>query len=319
MMLTTIGLRRLRIALAASVLAVLGLAGCGGGSGDQVDPFRPSRVFGFGDEATVLNADGTKYSINGFATGTTTVDCSISPLWIQVAASAYGFVFPQCNPNNVTAPPNRILATVGARAADLVAQIDGQVNNGGGFTGGDLSFVYIGTNDVVAQFQRYPAVGEPELTAEVQAAGRLEAGQINRLADLGTKVVVVTIPNLGLAPIAGGRTTDSAALLGRLTNAYNTALRSNIFNDGRRIGLALLDEYVQAVATAADAGNSGLTFVNARDAACAVPLPNCTPNTLVSAVASPTTWLWADDIHLGAGGQNSLGAIASSRATTNPF
>ena len=314
-MLTRIGLRRALIALAASTL---GLAACGGGSGNQVETFHPSRVLGFGDESTVINPDGTKYSINGFTAGSTNIDCSVSPLWIQVVANSYGFVFPDCNPNNVTAPPHRILATVGARAADLGTQIDRQVN-GGGFADGDISFVYIGVNDVIAQFQRYPAVGETELTTEVQAAGLLEATQINRLADLGTKVVVATIPNMGLAPIAGGRTTDNAGLLQRLSTAYNTALRSNIYNDGRRIGLALLDEYVQSVAAAADAGNSGVTFVNARDAACAVPLPNCTPNTLVSADASATTWLWADNTHLSAGGQNSLGAIAASRATANPF
>ena len=315
MKLTTNGLRRvLAGALAASAL---GLASCGGGN-STVETFHPTRVFGFGDESTVINADGTKYSINGFTSGTTTIDCSVSPLWIQIAASAYGLVFPDCNPDNVTAPVSRILATVGARATDLVSQVDGQVN-GGGFASGDISFVFIGVNDVLAQFQRYPAVSEPELTAELQTAGQLEASQINRLADLGSKVVVVTLPDMGLTPLAGGRTTDNAGLLTRLTTAYNTAMRSAIYNDGRRIGLALLDEYVQSVAAAADAGNANVTFVNARDAACAVPLPNCTPNTLVSGTASATTWLWADNTHLSAGGQNSLGSIASSRATSNPF
>ena len=314
MMLTTTRLRRSLVAVVASAL---GLAACGGSS-STADPFTATRVLGFGDESSVINTDGTKYSINGFTSGTSTIDCTVSPLWIQVAATQYGFVFPECNVNGVTAPTSRILATVGARASDLVTQIDSQVS-AGGFGTGDISFVYIGVNDVIAQFQRYPAVSEPDLIAELKTAGTLEATQINRLADLGSKVVVATIPNLGLTPLAGGRDTDNAALLKRLSDAYNSAMRSTLYNDGHRIGLALFDEYVISAATVADDGTSGATFVNARDAACAVPLPNCTPSTLVSPDASATTWLWADNYHLSAGGQNSLGSLASSRATSNPF
>jgi hypothetical protein len=227
-------------------------------------------------------------------------------------------VFPQCNPGNVLSPVSRIYATVGATAADIAAQIDIQANNGG-FVDGDLSTVLIGMNDVVAQYRQYPAVGEPQLTANVEAAGLAAALQVNRLADLGTKVVVSTIADMGLAPIAGGRTTDSAGLLSRLSERYNAALRASIYNDGRRIGLVLLDQYVQVVAATADAGTSGTTFINAKDAYCAVPLPACTTNTPISGDANPSTWLWADNTHLSAGGQAGLGSIASSRATSNPF
>lgn len=304
------------VATAASVLLV---AACGGGgSGDAVSTFRASRVLAFGDESSVINTNGTKYSINGYTANTTTIDCTVNPLWVQTVATAYGLVYPDCNPTGVTAPVSRILATVGARAADLVTQVDKQANNGG-FAAGDLSIVFIGVNDIIGQFNQYPAVGEPQLTANVTAAGLLEASQINRLADAGSKVVVTTIYDLGLSPLAGGRTTDNAGLLSRLTTAYNTALRANITNDGRRIGLALFDEYTQSVATAADAGNSGVTFVNARDAACAVALPNCNSSTLVSGIASGATWFWADNTHLSSGAQASLGAVVTSRATNNPF
>ena len=302
------------VAVAASTALV---TACGGG-GSPTNTFHASRVLAFGDESSVIGTDGSKYSVNGFTPNTTTIDCSVNPLWVQTVATAYGLVFPDCNTSGVTAPASRILATVGAKAADLVVQVDRQANNGG-FATGDLSIVFIGINDIVGQFNQYPAVGEPQLTANVTAAGLLEALQINRLADAGSKVVVATVYDMGLTPLAGGRATDSAGLLSRLTTAYNTALRANITNDGRRIGLALFDEYVQSAASAADAGNSGVTFVNARDAACAVPLPGCNANTLVSGTATGASWLWADNTRLGSGGQASLGSVVASRASNNPF
>ena len=73
------------------------LAACGGG--DQVDPFKPTRVLAFGDELSVIEADGRKYSINAFkqitaTDGTvtddpTTLDCARNPLWVQNVASSF--------------------------------------------------------------------------------------------------------------------------------------------------------------------------------------------------------------------------------------
>ena len=307
-----------RAALCASVLGASALlAACGGGSQSQT--FTATRVIAFGDEFSVMNDDGSKYSVNALVSGSTTaLDCTGNPVWIQAVAAFYGLVFPQC-PGTAVSPVSRILAANGATVADLSAQIDRQLSNGG-FVSGDLVTVLVGANDVVAQFARYPNAGEPELLATLDAAGVALALQVNRLADLGAKVLISTIPDIGLTPFAGNRAAGSTdpnpALLSRLSTRFNDAMLANLKNDGRRIGLIQLDEFL--VATDRATGLGGGSFVNSTRAACAVALPGCNTNTLV-AEAVNVNWLWADNRHLGPGGQLSLGSLAITRARNNPF
>ena len=304
-----------RSVLCAGLTAAGLLAACGGGK--QSEPFHATRVLAFGDETSVINSDGSKYTVNGVTAGTTTLDCTINPIWVQKVAAVYGLVFPQCNPAAVVSPTSLIAATNGAKAVDLVLQVD-QLVSSGGFVANDLATVLVGANDVVAQFQQYPAVSEAQLIVNVQAAAVTTGLQVNRMADLGAKVLISTIPDMGLTPFAGGRGTGTAALLSRLSDAYNKKLRATFVDDGFRIGLISLHDYVHGSAGAADAAVSGTAFVNAKDAACAIALPACSTQTLVSN-ASGTTWFWADSLHLGAGAQAGLGALATSRLSINPF
>ena len=183
---------------AGAAMAVL-LASCGGG--EQVQQFHATRVFAFGDETSVINSDGTKYSINALTT-TGTTDCASNPLWVQSIAALYGLVFPQCNVNAVPGPTSRIYATVGARVANLSLQIDQQIN-AGGFADGDLATVLIGANDIIDQFQQYPGVSEDQLNANLEQAASDLAAQVNRLADLGVKVIVVTAPDMPMPSMPG--------------------------------------------------------------------------------------------------------------------
>lgn len=311
-----------RAVVGAGVLAVAALlASCGGGS--QVETFRPSRVIAFGDEFSVINPNGSKYTVNALAAGSTTqFDCGSNPIWTQVLAAGYGLVFPQCPGAGSTAPVSRIYAANGATVADLAAQIDDHLNNGGGFAKGDLVTVLVGANDVVAQFQQYPALGEDRLTANLAAAGTALAQQVNRLAGYGAKVLIVTVPDMGLTPFAGdrsaGSTNSNPALLTRLSIAFNDALLANILNDGRKIGLVQLDQYLKGADTATIDGDSGYPYTNTTLVACAVALPDCSTGTLVPAAVS-ANWLWADNRHLSATGQASLGSLALSRVQNNPF
>ena len=173
-------------ALRAGLLAAsaIGLASCGGGS--QVQTFVAGRVIAFGDEMSVINNDGSKYTVNALAVGSTTqLDCATNPIWIQSVAAIYGQVFPQC-PGTVAAPPSRIYAANKAVVADLAVQIDAHVSNGG-FVATDLVTVLVGANDVVAQFQQYPTVGEAQLTDNLTAAGAALAAQVNRIAGTAPK------------------------------------------------------------------------------------------------------------------------------------
>ena len=312
----------------AGVAAAVGLVACGGG--DQVETFSPNRAIAFGDENSVIDdsasaGNGRKYTINGTISDTDpTLDCRRLPLWIQVLAAPYQLTFPQCNNGTtpVASPTGRIRAVAGAKVADLSAQIDAQQAESA-FTSKDLVTVLIGQNDVLAQYATYPGVGEAQLIANVEAAGATLGTQVNRIADAGAKVLVATIPNLGLTPFAlaeraANSDIDRAALLTRMTERFNASMRATVVNDGRKIGLILLDEYIGIVVRIVNGGG----FSNVTDAACdttkAPLLLDCTTFTLVSG-AGASTYLWADRTHLSAGGQQALGTLASERAANNPF
>lgn len=309
-----------RAALGATLLASAALlAACGGGQ--RVQTFYPTRVIAFGDELSVINANGTKYSVNALVSGTSQIDCASNPIWVQYVAAGYALAFPQC-PGVTTDPVSRIYATVGATVGDIAGQIDAHLTNGGGFAAGDLVTVLAGANDVVAQFQQYPAVGEDQLLENVAAAGAALANQVNRLAASGAKVLIVTIPDMGLTPFAGDRSVGSTdgnpARLTRLSTKFNDALLVNLLNDGHKIGLVQLDQYLKSVENAVLRGQTGSGFSNTTLVACAVALPNCTTNTLVPDAAN-ANWLWADARRLSANGQASLGTLALSRSRSNPF
>ena len=316
--------------LAAAVGAAL-LAACGGGQ--QVETFRANRVLAFGDETSVINTDGTKYSVNAVQVADNTkLDCSGNPIWIQNVVAVYGLVFPECNLLPVAAPVSRIYATAGARVAGIGPQVDRHIASGG-FTEKDMVTMLAGANDILDQYAQYPGVTEVQLTINVEQAGADLATQVNRIANLGAKVLLATTPDMSYTPFALAEETANpgrAALLSRLSERFNAKLRANIMNDGRKIGLIKLDEYVKSVAKARLVG-AGI-FVNTTLAAClpSAPLPTCTTKTLgtdaaaVPTPATPTvadgiTWLWADATHLSAGGHVSLGSLAVTRALNNPF
>ena len=324
-----------RAAIGCGVLATaLLLASCGGG-GDQVSDFEPKRIIAFGDESSVIldidgNANGHKFSVNGTSSAVLmTIDCHQHPLWFQLVASAFGtYVFPTCNPagSAVFDPPNRIRATVGARAADLAAQIDAQLAESG-FHDGDLVTVLVGVNDVLAQYAQYPNVSEVDLTREVETAGNLVGRQVNRLADMDAKVIIATIPDVGLSPYAIAEKlahidTDRQKLIERLVQKFNAALRAEIVNDGRRIGLVLMDESVQQVVKFPGTSDIQVVNVPACDLSKSSLVPpsilDCTDFTLIAGI-NGNSYLWADDRHLASGGQALLGNLAANRARGNPF
>jgi len=315
------------------VTAAMLLAVACGGSGEPTTRFRASRVIAFGDESSLIvdlagDANGHKYSVNATVSDTDpTIACAVNPIWIQSVATLYGLVFPQCNPGPIPdpAPVSRIRAALGARSADLAAQIDAQQAESP-LHSGDMVTVMVGANDVLAQYAQYPTVGEAELIANLEAAGAETGRQLNRLADTGAKVLVSTIVDMGFTPFAANENRantdiDRAALLSRLTARYNAGMRATMVNDGRRIGLVLLDEYIGSVAK--NLGLGGFTNVNTGvcDLTKSTLTPpsslDCTAQTFIS--GGTPTYLWADNLHLSATGQSSLGTLALSRAENNPF
>lgn len=302
-------------ALWAALLALL-LAGCGGGT-SQYDPFVPARLFSFGDEASTINPDGSTYSVNGLdAYGN--FDCTVLPIWTESLAASFGLVFAQCNRDNIADPQARSWAAPGAKVADVAAQIDTQIA-AGGFRDRDLTTVFVGINDVLELYAQYPVRSEADLAAEASARGEQAAQQVNRLVAFGAKVIVVNLPDLGFTPYAANQNllnsdTDRAALISRLTAAFNQQLGVKILLDGRYVGLVQLDQRSQVLARAGTA----LGFDNVTTPVCTAALPACTTATLIPG-GSAGGYLWADDRWFATGGQNQIATLAIDRARHNPF
>ena len=320
----------LRNSLAALMVAA-GLSSCGGGS--QLVAFAPTRFIAFGDETSVIDSTGRKFTINALKTDLTTLDCSLNPIWIQALTNYYGLVFAQCNPAAVAPPTAFIRAAANAKVADVVAQVDAQVA-AGGFAETDLVTVLAGANDILTLYKQYPAVPYEQLKVSVEAAGSLLATQVNRIAALGGKVIVSTVPDLGLTPYAlaekaanvgTSADADRAAILVTLTKRFNDKLIVGLVNNGRTTGLIFTDELVQTMVKFPS--NYGL--LNVVDPVCDIskaPLVSaCTTQTLVPLVAPATTaptgdtHLWADGSQLSTAGHRNFGSLAVTRARGNPF
>lgn len=311
------------VKLAAAALSLALLASCGGG--DRVEPFAPKRLLSFGDEDSVIedvnnDANGRKFTINALKADNVSLDCSANAIWIQYLVATFSFVLPECNPNAVADPKSRIYAQAGAKVADLGAQIDTHLLSDT-FSGTDLVTVLVGQNDVFEQYALYDGSNEAALTATLQAAGAALAEQVNRIANAGGKVIVSTVPDLGLTPFAlteDAANAGRAALLSRLTAEFNRKLRANIINDGRMIALVVADELVQTLVKFPNVFSLTNVTAAACDPAKAETVQACTTLTLVTD-ATVAGWLWADAKHLGPTGHRSLGQAAQSRATNNPF
>lgn len=321
-------LRMWRSAAWRSLAVVAGaavVASCGGG--EQVVKFAPTRLIAFGDEASVIedinnNANGRKYTVNAVKADLVTLDCKSNLTWIQYLSGAYAITFPQCNPDAVTSPGGVIRAAPLATVADVVMQIDTHVASSG-FSGTDLVTVLAGANDILAQYRQFPTLSEAQMAATVELAGAALAGQVNRIGSLGGKVMVATVPDVGLTPYAlaeraAHTDTDRAALLTRLTARFNAKLRLELINDGRMIGLIFADELIRAMVK----NPATYALLNVIDAVCdpvkAPQVTACTKQTLVLA-GSGDVFLWADSLQLSPGGHKQLGSLAITRARGNPF
>ncbi|MCX2860743.1 SGNH/GDSL hydrolase family protein [Paucibacter sp. PLA-PC-4] len=309
---------RTLLAAAALVAAAL-VAGCGGGGG-QIEPFAPKRIMAFGDEASVITAEGKKYTINAVDATTSALQCANNPIWIQSLASAFGLVFAECNPTNQTTPAGKIYAQPGATVAGLKAQLDTFFSSGG-FNSKDLVAVMAGANDVLELYRQYPQQGADTLKAQARERGRELARQVNRIANADGRVIVATLPDMGTTPFAlteraNKPDTDRAKLLSELTTEFNTQMRITLIDDGRLIGLVLINEEVERIVRF----NTSYGFANVTEAACLATAlaPECTSKTLVTN-ANGDTWLWATSTLMSPAGQSRLGSLAVSRAVNNPF
>jgi outer membrane lipase/esterase len=310
----------------AVLTALCALAACGGG--DTQEPFNPNRVLAFGDELSTIEADGRKYSINAYkitdattnppTESTTELDCTRNPLWIQTVASSFGLAFDRCLGTATTAS-GQVLAQRGHKVADLPAQL--AAVQGAALNERDLALMQVGMNDILELYARYPAESSASLIEEARSRARVYGEAINRLAQSGPAVVVLTVPDLGLTPFARAQNTSSGdpnrgKLLSQLTDAFNSRMSVTLINDGRLIGLVFIDIETQNMFKFP----SNFSLTNVLDAAClpTAVLPDCRTNTLATGATS-ASHLWADDLRPGQTLQSRMGSLAEFRAKNNPF
>jgi outer membrane lipase/esterase len=310
----------------AVLTALCALAACGGG--DTQEPFKPNRVLAFGDELSTIEADGRKYSINAYkitdtttnppTESTTELDCTRNPIWIQTVASSFGLAFDRCLGTATTAT-GQVLAQRGQKVADLPEQL--AAVQGAAFNERDLALMQVGMNDILELYARYPAESSASLIEEARSRARVYGEAINRLAQSGPAVVVLTVPDLGLTPFARAQNTSSgdpnrSKLLSQLTDAFNSRMSVTLINDGRLIGLVFIDIETQNMFRFP----SNFSLTNVLDAAClpAAVLPDCRTNTLATGATS-ASHLWADDLRPGQTLQSRMGSLAEFRAKNNPF
>jgi hypothetical protein len=308
-----------KVGLMLSLVVASALSSCGGGT--QIEAFVPNRIIVFGDENNVIDSAGRKYSINGLNATSGALDCTVNPIWIQSMATAYGFVFPDCNPTN-RATTSRIYAVADSKTADVKTQIDGFLAAGGVFNPKDLVLMMSGQNDVWEQYALYPATPIETLNAELTRRGVAYAQQVNRIAGLGAKIVVPKLFQLGWTPFAGTEqvtqtTGDNRVnVIRSLVKSFNDGWFATLVNDANHIGQFDPDQNFSPIV--ANAGNAGLS--NSRTAACLATavLPNCNSQTLIPG-ATATSYLWADAKRLGYQGHLQLSSLAFTRSNGNPF
>ena len=320
-------MRVLKSLLAPALLAALlaGLPGCGGSS-SRVEAYVPTGLVAFGDELSLIDTSGRKYTVNALKTGTTDLDCATYPVWPQVVADGYGMVFKECNPKAVATTAAVMKASVGAKVADVVAAVAAYQATAV-FTPQTLVTVMAGQHDILAAYYAYSAgtLTRAQAKAQVAAAGKTLGALVNTVANQGSgaRVLYATPPNLGYSPFAAEqvRTTgnaDRAVLLKELTLDFTAGLRLEVTNDGRYAALITADELTITMSDTTKLQVNGLT--NVVDAVCTVALPGCTTATMVSGAAGlGTAYLWADAQHPGVNYQVRTGIAALNRARNNPF
>lgn len=301
-------LRRALLPVAAAAV----LAGCGGG--DRVDPFKPSKIYVFGDEYSYIapsssaNA-GLKYTVNTptspqAANPPQTFACALNPLWVQwLVNDHYNKDLDACPIGNEATPSATLQAQPGWKTQDVLNALAGRT-----FAKGDLVVVFIGANDV------------RDTTVDVTAQGAALGRRLRDIAGTGANVLVVNLPLLGINDRDGGDATLRSRRI-----AFNDALRSSNglgTVDGRRVALLQSDARLENVFV--NGNNTALRALvcPAATAAtqCYVAYTDSSGGGSASVAGTNTGYadaLWSFDIWLSPAGHQLIGNAARSQVNSN--
>jgi outer membrane lipase/esterase len=319
-----IAMRAVTGMVAAGALAVL--ASCGGGT-YQKQAFVPVRLITFGDESSRLEGpQGLKYSINGISDVTHQPDCTLFPIWTEALANSYGLVYSNCNPNASFETHAVDETTVNGTVADVKQKV-AAFQAGDTFNDNDLVAIWVGMHDILNDYQANATGDSTVLLQDMKEQGTELANLVNAIVATGAKVIILTVPDMSDSPFAFAESQrgdfDRLKLLSDMSTQFNVGLRTNILNDGSKIGLVLVDDLVRNAVRSP--GSFGLIAFDNQSYGCldSAPLPNCSNLTLRSdpSTGQPATaaFMWADATHLGSVMQAQIGSQAVGRAHSNPF
>lgn len=270
--------------------------------------------------------------------------CNANRLWIQLVASGYGLGYEsQCG-----------LETGGAISyAQAGARVSEDLNLSGGVTvqsiksqvaahraeldSQTLVTMLAGQNDILAEYQAVRDTGAQHAAARARLfeRGRELAAIVNDLTRTGARILIVTVPNLGLTPYAR-MAGENSELLRQLTESFNNGFvgAGGVLNDGNKIGLVSFDDEVNRIAEdPSDYGFANMTTPlctssrkpDGTTTVAATPpglffggeaLLYCTSYTFAGNIS---TYFWSDPVNLSPGAHARLGNLAYLRADDNPF
>ena len=311
--------------LVATVLASALLAACGGG--EQEETFQPARIVAVGDENTLINPDGSQYSMNNVNTVATTnpngIGCINNPIWVQYVAADYGLSFGECR-GETKKNSAVMLATAGQTVQQAATALAGA-----GLNGTDLVTLMVGSHDlleIVGTNKTPNAVDRQAMIVAAEARGEALGDVVLNTIATGARILVSTVPYLNTAPIVAAEKYDGN-LLYEMSTAFNDGLNarmSRVPSGGGRNGAILeVDQLVNAYYL--NAGSAYNAITNRLVAACQTNgaptpdagLPDCETKDI--AATSPIFYLWAGRMQFGTITHGLLGQTAVQRIRANPL
>jgi phospholipase/lecithinase/hemolysin len=310
---------KVRFAISATFIAVL--AACGGGGGGSGSSSSSGsapggvklQIVSFGDS---LSDVGTFAPIAG-AVGGGRFTTNPGQVWSQNVAQYYGDTLTAAYTisidHKLSAQGGFGYAEGGATVAtpanlndflvDVIGNVEMPVNQQvssylsahGNFNSGQLVLFWAGANDVLRAGQ-LPAAA-PTIQTAASTLAQL-VGQI--VANGATHVVVVNVPNIGLAP-KGLAAADGGANLTQLSQLFNSDLNAALQAAGLQSKVIQVDAYTWVNNVIANYQANGFAVSNTAQACDPSKTPDdtallCSKATYVTSNADQT-YMFADDLH----------------------
>jgi phospholipase/lecithinase/hemolysin len=305
-----------RGAISALLLALL--TSCGGGNSTSTTSTSPAggvnlQVVAFGDS---LSDVGT-YAPIASAVGGGRFTTNPGQVWSQDVAQYYGDTLTAAytidlghelkaqtglgyaqGGSTVATPANQaqyLTDVIGDVEMPVNQQISSYLSAHSSFNSNQLVLVWAGSNDVLR------AGSPPAANQTVQAAATTLARLVGQIVAAGaTHVVVVNVPNIGLAP-DGVRQADGGGNLTQLSQLFNSTLVSALQADNLQSKVILVDAYTWTTQTIQNYQANGFTVSNTAQACDPSKTPDdtsllCSPSTYVAPNADQK-YMFADELH----------------------